>query len=86
MAETDISNSRKIVNEYRAQLQSIGMSKLKVKIDKYTLDQIIRFLYKESNLRTHKALLMIEKFIDNLDLSIYLLYFFCFALKRYLYH
>lgn len=71
MAETDISNSRKIVNEYRAQLQSIGMSKLKVKIDKYTLDQIIRFLYKESNLRTHKALLMIEKFIDNLDLSIY---------------
>lgn len=64
-------SSRQIVSEYRAQLQSIGISKLKLKIDKYTLDQIIRFLYKESNLRTHKALLMIEKFINNLDKSIY---------------
>lgn len=64
-------SSRQIVLDAKRSLDGIGISKLQIKIDKYTLDQLIRFLYKDSTLRTRKALITINKFIRNLDKSVY---------------
>lgn len=52
-------------------LNLIRASPLKIRIDKETLNAIIKFLYKTSTLRTRKALTNIQKLFNNLDYSIY---------------
>ena len=52
-------------------LANIRTSKLKIRMDLTTLDMIIAFIYKDSVLRTRKALTNIDKLFKSLDLSIY---------------
>ena len=52
-------------------LANIRTSKLKIQMDLTTLDMIIAFIYKDSVLRTRKALTNIDKLFKSLDLTIY---------------
>lgn len=52
-------------------LNKIMMSPLKIRIDKETLNFLIKFLYKDSTLRSRKALGNIQKLFNSLDYSIY---------------
>lgn len=58
-------------SEILKSMRDIKMSKIKIKMDITTLDMIIRFLYKDSVLRTRKTMKNIEKLFNSLDLSIY---------------
>lgn len=65
------STTSKIHAEAKKSLNEIRMSKLKIRMDITTLDMIIAFLYKESVLRTRKALSNIDKLFKSLDMSVY---------------
>lgn len=52
-------------------LANLRTSKLKIRIDITTLDMIIAFLYKDSVLRTRKALTNIDKLFKSIDMNIY---------------
>lgn len=52
-------------------LANLRVSKLKIRMDLTTLDMVIAFLYKDSVLRTRKALTNIDKLFKSIDLSIY---------------
>ena len=52
-------------------LREIQMSKLDIRMDVTTLDMMIAFLYKESVLRTRKALSNIDKLMRSINMSIY---------------
>lgn len=58
-------------SEIRKSLYDIKMSKLKIKMDITTLNMIIRFLFKDSVLRTRKTLKNIQLLMDSLDLDVY---------------
>ena len=55
----------------RKSLANLRTSKLKIRMDLTTLDMVIAFLYKDSVLRTRKALSNIDKLFKSIDLSIY---------------
>lgn len=59
------------VQKQKRNLNKIKMSLLKIRIDKETLNQLIKFLYKDSTLRTRKSLNNIYKLFNSLDYSIY---------------
>ena len=52
-------------------LLKLKASKLQIRIDLTTLDMTIGFLYKESSLRTRKAINNIDKLFKSLDMTIY---------------
>lgn len=52
-------------------LANLRTSKLKIRMDITTLDMVIAFLYKDSVLRTRKALSNIDKLFKSIDMSIY---------------
>lgn len=52
-------------------LNKIKLKKIKLKMDLVMLDKIIAFIYKESVLRTRKALSNTKKLFDMIDMSIY---------------
>ena len=58
-------------NEAVKKISDINMSKLKIKIDITTLKMIIRFLFKDTVLKTRKTLRNIDLIMDSLDLSVY---------------
>lgn len=62
-----------MINTARAKrsFNKVRMAPLRIKIDKETLNNLIKFLYKDSALRTRKALMNINKLFMSLDLSIY---------------
>lgn len=55
----------------RRNLNLVKSSPLKIRMDKETLNSIIKFLYKTSTLRTRKALNNIYKLFNSIDYSIY---------------
>src|SRR5574343_246064 len=57
------------LSEYRA--NTINLNKLELKFDVITLDNIIGFLYKDSVLRTRKAMSNTKKLFDALDYDLY---------------
>lgn len=52
-------------------LREIQMSKLDIRMDITTLDMMIAFLYKDSVLRTRKALSNIDKLMKSINMSLY---------------
>lgn len=64
-------NRTAIRNNARKNLVNIRTSKLKIRMDITTLDMVVAFLYKQSVLRTRKALSNIDKLFKSLDLTIY---------------
>lgn len=52
-------------------INNVSMGKMKIKIDITTLKMLIRFLFKETILRTRKTLRNIDYIMDSLDLSVY---------------
>lgn len=59
-------------NEHvKAQLKKIEMVPLQVKFNSFTLDMTLNFIYKDSVLRTRKALTNLEKIFNNLDMELY---------------
>lgn len=70
VTEHDI-NARNVVRKPKRNLNKIMMSKLKIRIDRQTLNSLIQFLYKDSTLRSRKALGNIQKLFNSLDYTIY---------------
>lgn len=70
LTKNDIT-ARNVVRKPKRNLNKIMMSPLKIRIDKETLNSMIKFLYKDSTLRSRKALGNIQKLFNSLDYSIY---------------
>lgn len=64
-------NRTVIRNNAKKNLMQLKMSKLKIRMDITTLDMIIGFLYKDSVLRTRKAISNIDKLFKSIDMGIY---------------
>lgn len=64
-------NRQSIRMNAKKNLANLRTSKLKIRMDLTTLDMVIAFLYKDSVLRTRKALNNIDKLFKSIDLSIY---------------
>ena len=68
------SVAKLVTQEERLQLQNVSdikLTKLRMKMDIRMLDSVIAFIYKDSVLRTRKAMSNIYKLFTNLDMDLY---------------